>query len=60
MTPPPYQAVTSSQTLVTPAIADLERAYPNSHPGEIVALETRHWSDKFILTARYGWLRLPD
>lgn len=53
-------SVTTTQTLITPAIADLERARPQSRPGEIVSLEAAHWSDKFIMTSRYGWLRLPD
>ncbi len=56
----PAPAVTTSQVLIAPAIADLERARPQSRPGEIVSLVASHWRDKFIMTAGYGWLRLPD
>ena len=57
---PVATAVTTSQVLITPALADLERARPQSRPGEIVSLVANHWKDRFILTSGYGWLRLPD
>lgn len=52
--------ITTSQTLITQAIADLERARPRPAPGEVVSLQAASWSDKFIMTSRYGWLRVPD
>lgn len=51
--------VTTSQTLLKAALADLERATPNSRPGDKVSLVANQWQDTFIMTARYGWLRLP-
>ena len=53
-------AVITTQVLIAPAIADLERARPQSYNGEIVSLEASHWRDRFIKTTAYGWLRLPD
>jgi hypothetical protein len=53
-------AVTTAHALITPAIADLERARPRSAPGDVVSLAGRDWQDRFIMTTRYGWLRLPD
>jgi len=51
--------VTSSHTLLKQAMEDLERAVPHSQPGDKVSLVANQWQDTFIMTARYGWLRLP-
>lgn len=51
--------VTTSHVLVKQAIEDLERAMPHPQPGDKVSLVAAQWQDTFIMTARYGWLRLP-
>jgi len=51
--------VTSSHALLKPAMEDLERATPHSRPGDKASLVANQWQDTFIMTARYGWLRLP-
>ncbi len=51
--------VTSSHTLLKAALEDLERATPHSRPGDKVSLVANQWQDTFIMTARYGWLRMP-
>jgi len=57
---PLTNAVTTTQVLITPAIAELERAKPQSRPGDVVSLVASTWSDRFIMTTSHGWLRLPD
>lgn len=52
--------VTSSHPLLKPALEDLERATPHSRPGDKAQLVADQWQDTFIMTARYGWLRLPS
>lgn len=52
--------VTTSQILLKPALEELERAHPHSRPGDRVALVSAQWQDTFIMTKRYGWLRIPD
>lgn len=56
---PNGNTVTTSQVLLKPALEDLERAQPNSRPGDRVALVSSHWQETFIKTTRFGWLRLP-
>ena len=51
--------VTSSHSLLKPALEDLERAAPNANPGVKASLAANQWQENFIKTARYGWLRLP-
>jgi hypothetical protein len=51
--------VTTSHVLINQALEDLERAMPHSRPGDKVSLVAAPWRDTFIMTARYGWLRMP-
>lgn len=51
--------VTTSHVLINQALEDLERAMPHSRPGDKVSLVAGPWRDTFIMTARYGWLRMP-
>ncbi len=51
--------VTSSHSLLKPALEDLDRATPHARPGDKASLAANQWQDTFIKTARYGWLRLP-
>jgi hypothetical protein len=51
--------VTSPHALLKPALADLERATPHSRPGDKASLVACQWQETFIMTERYGWLRLP-
>lgn len=53
------EVVTSSHALIKAAMVDLERATKLAQPGDKVNLIADQWQDTFIMTARYGWLRLP-
>lgn len=55
-----HTVVTSSHTLLKAAMDDLERATPNSRPGDKVSLMASDWQGNFIMTSRYGWLRVPE
>lgn len=52
--------VVTSQVLLKPALEDLKRARPDSRPGDKVSLVSGQWQETFIMTSRYGWLRLPN
>ncbi|RAU21609.1 hypothetical protein CU669_13035 [Paramagnetospirillum kuznetsovii] len=57
-TPVPATVITQ-HTLITPALEELAHQHSNSPYGQVVSLAAPHWSDTFIKTARFGWLRVP-
>jgi hypothetical protein len=53
------EIVTSPHALLKSALADLEKAAHQAQPGDKVNLIANQWQETFIMTQRYGWLRLP-
>jgi hypothetical protein len=54
------EVVTSNHVLLKAAMADLEKAADKAQPGDKVNLIANQWQETYILTQRYGWLRLPN